>query len=347
MSRIQRLLVVIAGLTSLGLVASACGADSSSEASSGLKTVRIVAGTPSVFLSDFYIAQEKGYFKDHGLNVKMSYAQIPSAVLVSGDADLAYQTVLKGLESIDKGLPLKAVETVQVNTLPILLSSKKVASIKDLQSMDSCRIGTTAAGNTVYGYASYWIDLLGLKCKLAIAADVPTMVAGVVSGAYDAIVTTPQYGPQTASRGTHVLINPLDVQSDGSASFSKEFLDKYALPEAITTALWGKTSYVKDNEGAMKDLADALDEAQDARQSMSASDVADVMAKANPGAFGPTVIDHKALTDSVTYGITPVGEHQISESLWKSSLASYSHYGVEGYNPDNPAYAYEKVVFDR
>jgi ABC-type nitrate/sulfonate/bicarbonate transport system substrate-binding protein len=345
----RRILAGIAGLALIVLLASACsspsGAGSADAAGTqATQTVTIVADTPSIFLTDFYIAQQKGLFAKQHLDVKLTYSQNPEAVNVSGKADLLYETVLTALQAIEQGLALKATMTVQVNTLPILLANKSVSSLAQLQSMSNCRIGTTAPGNTVYGYAAYWIKLLKLKCTLAIAASVPDMVTGAVSGAYQAVVTTPQYGPQTASQGTHVLLNPLNIAGNGTPKVSQAFVSKYALPKAITTAIWGQSSYISKNGDVVKGLAAALAAAQRARRTMSFNQLADLLAKADPGEFAPSVDPHASLVLSLEYGISPVVEEPIAQSLWSSSLKSYTYYGAQNYSASNPLFTFGKVV---
>lgn len=343
----MRLLSGVAGTVVAALLASACGTSGSPHTSTGQgkpQEVTIVADTPSVFLTDFYIAQQQGLFAKHNLQVKLIYSQNPEAVNVSGRADLVYQPVLTGLKAIQQGLDLKATMTVQVNTLPILLANKSVPSLTQLRSLSNCRIGVTAPGNTVYGYAAYWIKLLKLKCSLAIASSVPAMVAGAVSGSYQAVVTTPQYGPKTASQGTHVLLNPLNISSDGTPRVNQAYLTNYALPEAITTAIWGQSSYLSNNSTEIKNLGEALSAAQQARKNMSFDQLAEMLAKANPGAFAPSVISQASLVRSLKYGITPVVEEPITPSLWSSSLKSYAYYGSKSYQAGNPMFAFDKVV---
>ncbi len=350
----RRFISGIVSIAAMALLATACssgGASSNSgaaaagaQSTNAQTTVTIAADTPSVFLTDFYIAQQQGLFAKHNLKVNLTYSQNPAAVDVSGKADLIYETVLHGLQSIQQGLDLRATMTVQVNTMPILLANKSVSSLAQLQSLSSCRIGTTSPGNTVYGYAAYWLKLLKLKCTLAIASSVPTMVAGAVSGEYQAVVTTPQYGPETASQGTHVLLSPLNVASDGTPSVNQTFVAKYALPEAITTAIWGQSSYINNNQAVIKNLAAALAEAQQARKNMSFAQIAALLAKANPGAFAPSVIPAASLVKSLRYGIEPVIEESITPGLWASSLKSYAYYHAPNYQADNPVFQFSKVV---
>jgi ABC-type nitrate/sulfonate/bicarbonate transport system substrate-binding protein len=343
-SAIRKRVAFAAAGVAAALLFSACSTSGSGASGAGTQTIRLVANNPSAFLTDFYIAQEKGMLAKHHVKIDFVYSQNPEAVLVSGKADLVYQPVLASLLAISQGLALKAVSTVQVNTYPILLANKTVPSLADLQSMTSCRIATTASGNSAYGYATYWIKLLKLHCALAIAASGDVMVAGAVSGAYQAAVTPPQYGPQTAPQGTHVLVNPLNVASDGTVSVNRGYISKYALPNAITTALCGQSSYVSANSQAIKNLLAALDEAQTARKSMSSADIAKILAEANPGAFGPSTISSADLATSIEYGISSVVEQPITTNLWNSSLKSYSYYGSTAYKASNPAYAYDKVV---
>src|SRR5262245_58773265 len=98
----RRPLGIAACATVLAVLMTACGGSSGggSAAESKTTTVTIVAGQPSVFLTDFYIAQQQGLFAKNGLKVEITYSQNPTAVNVSGKADLIYEPVLAGLQSI-------------------------------------------------------------------------------------------------------------------------------------------------------------------------------------------------------------------------------------------------------
>lgn len=86
MKRIFSLLMVVLLVTSMFLVG--C-----QQQETQMKNIRLIEVTHSIFYSPQYVALEKGFFKEQGLNIELTNgggADKCMAALVSGEADIAF-----------------------------------------------------------------------------------------------------------------------------------------------------------------------------------------------------------------------------------------------------------------
>ena len=142
-------LMAVAALVALGtLFAAGCGSDSSSAGSTTpekKQTFTIALDwTPNTNHTGIYVAKEKGYFAEEGLDLKiLPYSGANTDVLVAqGKADLGVSFVPQLLVSKSSGIPISAVAAIMsrnVESLAVLASSK-YQSPKDLAT------GTTYGG---------------------------------------------------------------------------------------------------------------------------------------------------------------------------------------------------------
>ena len=143
-------LIAVAALVAVGtLFAAGCGDDDSSSAASttpqATETCTVALDwTPNTNHTGIYVAKEKGYFADEGLNLKiLPYSGANTDVLVAqGKADLGVSFVPQVLVSHTSGIPVKAVAAIASRNTESLavLESSKYQSPKDLAN------GTTYGG---------------------------------------------------------------------------------------------------------------------------------------------------------------------------------------------------------
>ena len=143
-------LIAVAALVAVGtLFAAGCGDDDSSSAASttpeATETCTVALDwTPNTNHTGIYVAKEKGYFADEGLNLKiLPYSGANTDVLVAqGKADLGVSFVPQVLVSHTAGIPVKAVAAIASRNTESLavLESSKYQSPKDLAN------GTTYGG---------------------------------------------------------------------------------------------------------------------------------------------------------------------------------------------------------
>ena len=142
-------LIAVAAIVALGtLFAAGCGSSSSSASSTTpkkLQTFTIALDwTPNTNHTGIYVAKEKGYFAEEGLDLQiLPYSGANTDVLVAqGKADLGVSFVPQLLVSKTSGIPITAVAAIMsrnVESLAVLASSK-YTSPKDLA------VGTTYGG---------------------------------------------------------------------------------------------------------------------------------------------------------------------------------------------------------
>jgi ABC-type nitrate/sulfonate/bicarbonate transport system substrate-binding protein len=148
----RRRLLRTAGLAGLGLAAgptllAACGGDTATGGSGGSTPVRVALGwIPNVEFAGFWIAQDRGYYAQEGLEVDFipggPNAPQPTATLAAGGADIAIPVALQAfLSAVNEGNDFVAVGTMFQNAPSALLSlaRRPVRSAQDL-------VGTTVLG---------------------------------------------------------------------------------------------------------------------------------------------------------------------------------------------------------
>lgn len=156
-----------------------------------LRKVRIVMGyIPNVQFAAYYVAVEKGYYKDVGLEVNFDYAQVNDALALTGQGSYEF-AIASGDEVLvarDKGVPVVYV-MAQYQRYPIALFSKAEANIRQPRDLVGKRVGIPGK------YGSNYIALQAMLYANKIAEqDVNIMSIGytqaqsVASGQVDAAI---------------------------------------------------------------------------------------------------------------------------------------------------------------
>ncbi|MFN8080823.1 MAG: ABC transporter substrate-binding protein [Kineosporiaceae bacterium] len=153
---------VAALAVALGLVTAGCGSGtsdsgSSSAASSGSSSAPATLTPVKLQLqwfaqsqfAGYYVAKEKGFFKDAGLDVTIVEGGadiVPQDVLAAGDVDFAISWVPKVLGSIEQGAKVTDVAQIfqRSGTLQI---SKKAAGITSPAQLKGKKVGSWGYGN--------------------------------------------------------------------------------------------------------------------------------------------------------------------------------------------------------
>lgn len=140
-----------AALTAAAILAfgtfSACGSDDSSVTGDGLTKLSFKTGfTFGAWDVGFFIAQEKGYYKDAGLDVEMTEGEGSSSnlqLLATGKIDVAHVAGPNLVTSVVEGVPVKMVASFfQIGGAGFVT----VPSIKDVDDLEGHRLTGTAYG---------------------------------------------------------------------------------------------------------------------------------------------------------------------------------------------------------
>jgi NitT/TauT family transport system substrate-binding protein len=142
------------------LVAAVLGAASPAAAQTPVKVVLDWAWLP--YHAPFLIAQDKGYYKDAGLNVTIEQGRgsASTALLLSqGGFDIAHLNVTNAAQMIGKGGTLKVVALYQHKTAGAIVGIKGKVKLDGVQSLKGIKIGSTPGGSD------------GLSLKILTAAN--------------------------------------------------------------------------------------------------------------------------------------------------------------------------------
>ncbi|MCX7362848.1 MAG: ABC transporter substrate-binding protein [Alphaproteobacteria bacterium] len=98
----------------------------------------------------FLIAQEKGYYKDEGLNVALEQGRgsaTTSLLLSQGNFDIAHVNITNAAQMVGKGGPIKTVAVYQHKTAAAFIGIKGKVKLDGPQSLKGIKIGSTPGGS--------------------------------------------------------------------------------------------------------------------------------------------------------------------------------------------------------
>ncbi|CAM2791364.1 ABC transporter substrate-binding protein [Saccharomonospora xinjiangensis] len=117
------------------------------------KSTITVAHLPSIDVAPLYIAKNKGYFKDEGLDVKIEQAasgQAATQKMIGGDADIVQSSYVPFLMAHTGGAADLKIVADAVSAAPdtFVLVAKKGGSVKSIDDLEGKRIAVSAL-NTI------------------------------------------------------------------------------------------------------------------------------------------------------------------------------------------------------
>ena len=120
--------------------------------------------TPQSQFAGYYVAQEKGFYKEAGVEVDFQHPSVSYSALnrlMEGSSDIITTQLTQAMIAIDRGIPMAHVlQTSQKNGLVLLGRSDSIRTIEDLRKK---KVGVWKAG---FGELAYIMDAelrLGIK----------------------------------------------------------------------------------------------------------------------------------------------------------------------------------------
>ncbi|TAK74594.1 MAG: aliphatic sulfonate ABC transporter substrate-binding protein [Gammaproteobacteria bacterium] len=162
------------------------------------------------------IAQEKGFFKDEGVDVKVHYFTALSDVMTNfaeNKIDVMLSTLNEALLLVDKGEKLKIISLVDYsNGADAIIAKKSIRSIRDLKGK---KIGVEI------GSISHFTVLKALKQANISSNDVTLVNLSVQEGmqefkkgSLDALASWSPYMDQAIQEGGHVIFSSRDIPGE-------------------------------------------------------------------------------------------------------------------------------------
>lgn len=227
-------------------------------AASGGKATNVTVAVAGSFMgyATLYVADQAGYFKKHGLNVRMTLAsggpQVLSAVL-SGSAQFSTTTLTEAANAKLQGQDVRIVTPqIKASQIECFVQPSLASSLPGLDAPYTQRvaalkgktIGVTSVGGGVSIFLNYLLAQAHLKPtdvhQLAIGAQSSAWVAAMENKRLDAMCTGIPIGEEVVSRG---FAKPYILPGRGDVPILK------GLPE---TNLVASKSYIDKNPDVVK-----------------------------------------------------------------------------------------------
>ena len=114
-------------------------------AEGGGRTINVAMPAASVSQAPFYVAQERGYYKDEGLDVNLIVMSAPVANLALIGQNVEFSTVpTAALSAALRGAPLRIIFNAFYRPLVWLYSKPDIRTMKDLKGK---RVGVAGIGS--------------------------------------------------------------------------------------------------------------------------------------------------------------------------------------------------------
>ena len=167
-----------------------------------------------------FVAFERGYFKEAGLDVELKFFQAaqPMAVAIaSGDIDYAVTAVSGGLISLAKKGAIKVIggalsEEPGIDGQKILVSDAAFqAGVKSARDLDGKSFGVTQSGSSFHYMSAKIAAAEGIELKIKPLQKVGAIIGALKSGQIDAWSIVPHIAKPLAGGGSvHIVGNVAD-----------------------------------------------------------------------------------------------------------------------------------------
>ena len=278
---------ILAAVASMGLLAAACSSSSSSSStasSSGSSTAPVpisVTMTSWVGYGLFHLAEEKGFFDDHGVDMTIKVVEDEA----NNPAALASNQIQGDLTTVDTNVRSIAasVDLVQVMAVDDSNGADGIVGTADIQTVNDLagkKVGVKV-GATSYVFLLSVLKDAGMTVDDIQIVDMNPGEAGTafVAGQLDAAVTwEPFLSKATQREGGHVVISSKDA------------------PGLIVDSLALRRDWADANPAAVTGLIQAYNEAYDFWKS-NPDQAWPIMAESQ----GLSVDDYKAAAEGVTF----------------------------------------------
>ena len=139
----------------------------------------------------FFVAEERGFYKEAGLEVKVEQGRgsASSAVVVGqGGFDLGHINITNAAQAIAKGVPLKSIAVYQTRSSASFISFKDKIELKGPESLKGAKIGSTPGGSDALSLALFTkIVNVPRESLNVVGLDGAAKRAALLSGSVDVV----------------------------------------------------------------------------------------------------------------------------------------------------------------
>jgi NitT/TauT family transport system substrate-binding protein len=173
-----------------------------------------------------YVAQEKGWFEEQGLNLSTYQSYVTGMALASalarGDVEVAYMCLVPAINTYaNAGVPVKIVAGTHLGGYGLVVNPAVVQAVEDLERPD-VRIGCVREGGAVDVVLRRTIDAYGLDGDAVLGKvqrmNPPKQVLAIQTGQLDAAFLPEQWATMAEDLGFRMLFTSQDIWPDMQGS---------------------------------------------------------------------------------------------------------------------------------
>jgi NitT/TauT family transport system substrate-binding protein len=162
-------------------------------------------------LMPLWIADEEGYFKKQGLDVKqvnISGGTQGAQMMVSGGVDVSYDDPITCIVSTAGGVPVNVIVGGTPSLAYLIVGGPGIKTIADVKGK---RVGSSGLGLSasrlalLVGLRRFGIDTDKGQATIVAAGQEPERIAGLTTGAIAATVISPEYRTKLEQLGVNML----------------------------------------------------------------------------------------------------------------------------------------------
>ena len=162
-------------------------------------------------LTPLWIAEEEGYFKKQGLDLKtmnISGGTQGAQTMVSGGVDISFDDPISAIVATAAGVPVVDVYA-GTPTMPFLLVG--APTVKTVAALKGKRVGSSGLGPSasrlalLVAFKHMGLDVDKDQITIVAAGQEPERIAGLTAGALAATVISPEYRSKLDQLGLNVL----------------------------------------------------------------------------------------------------------------------------------------------
>ncbi|MGH3390934.1 MAG: ABC transporter substrate-binding protein [Actinomadura sp.] len=259
--------VAVAAAGIVAMAVAGCGGGSGAEESGGITTVKL-GYVPYADDAAAFLAQDKGIFRKHGLNVEFVPAANPTAIvaaMISGQQQFGFITDPVLINVNNTGTPLKCVSPV-IGRQPsnserdgTTLLAAKGSGIKGVKDLAGKKVGVVQLNslNTVDVQALATQEGIDHTSIQFIQIPFPQLPAALSQGRVEAAIIVQPFAQTALDQGATVINHPNAVLWGGGTTVCFGALGRYIdqNPELVrnfNTAMREAILYSKDHESEAK-----------------------------------------------------------------------------------------------
>ena len=214
-----------------------------------------VGGKSLLYYLPLTIAEQRGFFKEEGIEVTINdFAGGSQSLqaLIGGSVDVVTGGYEHTLNMQAKGQDIRAVVELARNATVLAVRKDRASKIKTLADLKGAKIGVTAPGSSTYFFVVYLLSKAGLKASDASFIGVgggAAAIAGITTGELDAISNLDPVISRLETEGAVTIL------ADSRTSTGTDEIFGGPVPAAV---LYARKAFIDANPVTMQRLANAF-----------------------------------------------------------------------------------------